>query len=91
MRFTTIAFALVGFLTFADATFAQGTTSPVVGPNVPPAPVGHRQPRQSDISNNSQAGSTASSNAPTADPPAPAQSPEDARMNRILNGICRGC
>ena len=88
MRSTITAFALVGGLVANGASFAQGTQSPSLGSKQ--APVGHRQPRPSDLSTPSPppAGPTA----PTTSNPDVLNDPEfDARLNRVLNSICRGC
>jgi hypothetical protein len=88
MRSTITAFALIGGLVASEASHAQGTPSPSIAPKQPAAPVGHRQPRQSDLPPPTR---------PSAEPVAPATTtnPEaddpDARLNRVLNGICRGC
>lgn len=47
---------------------------------LPEAPVGHRQPRASDFSNESG----------LSDPNAP-QNKEDAALDKKLKSICRGC
>lgn len=54
---------------------APGVTTPL-----PNAPVGHRQPRRSDVPNESLKG----------DPNDPVTR-EDAELNRKLKSICRGC
>jgi hypothetical protein len=94
MRSTITAFALISGLVLSGPSHAQGTPSP--SPSVAPkqAPVGHRQPRQSDVDGLA---------VPPPAPPAPGTttSPDatagrdaddfDARLNRALNSICRGC
>jgi hypothetical protein len=85
MRATLTAFAVMAGLSLSDPSAAQGTASPSVSPKPLPAPVGHRQPRQSDVASSRTAPS----------PPAPQAPPDpsdpDERLNRILNSICRGC
>jgi hypothetical protein len=87
MRSTITAFALIGGLVASDPGHAQGTPSPSVAPKQPPAPVGHRQPRQSDLG---RTGPSPSPAAPQTTVP-PDADDLDARLNRVLNGICRGC
>lgn len=87
MRLTTTAFVLVGGLALGDFSYAEGTVSPSPAPQ-PTAPVGHRQPRPSNTATSPAAGNPS--------PGAPVTSPigssdQDERLNRILNGICRGC
>jgi len=94
MRSTITAFALIGGLLASAPSHAQGTQSPSTGPQqqaapiVPTAPVGHRQPRQSDLPNNPTG--------PNATEPAPEQTEPnildpDGRLERALKSICRGC
>ncbi|MGB5903591.1 MAG: hypothetical protein WBF99_02720 [Xanthobacteraceae bacterium] len=60
----------------------SGTSPTMPGANtaIPEAPVGHRQPRRSDVSDN----------AVQRDPNDPI-SREDAALDRKLKSICRGC
>ena len=56
------------------ATTGQGAT------NLPPAPVGHRQPTAADVA----------TNAPST-PEEEARRKADEKLDRALKGICRGC
>ncbi|MGB6394140.1 MAG: hypothetical protein WBF73_00475 [Bradyrhizobium sp.] len=51
-----------------------------VGSGVPPAPVGHRQPRAGDVPNEKN----------LSDPNNPVNK-EDAALDRKIKSICRGC
>ena len=55
-------------------------TAPGITTPIPNAPVGHRQPRRSDVSENAM----------QRDPNDPI-SREDALLDRKLKSICRGC
>jgi hypothetical protein len=70
---------------------AQGTGSPGAAPRQQPtAPSGHRQPRPADLPPAGR--STSDSSMPIENNnPNRADLLEDERLNRILNGICRGC
>ena len=87
MRSTITAFALIGGLAASDPGHAQGTSSPSVTPKQPAAPVGHRQPRPSDV----QTGANPSPPAPMTSTTGSGADDLDAQLNRVLNGICRGC
>ena len=82
MRTAIIAMALLVLLPGAPAAFAQGGTSTVQkgGGGLPPAPVGHRQPRASDVPSEKN----------LSDPNNPANK-EDAALDRKIKSICRGC
>lgn len=75
----------------AGSAFAQGGSGGAAGSGgsgrtgaasgtIPEAPIGHRQPRASDFSNESG----------SSDPNA-SQSKEDAALDKKLKSICRGC
>jgi len=93
MRSTITAFAFIGGLVASDPGHAQGTSSPSVTPKqpaapiAPAAPVGHRQPRPSDL----QTGANPSPPAPPTSTTGSGADDLDAQLNRVLNGICRGC
>jgi len=93
MRSTITAFAFIGGLVASDPGHAQGTSSPSVTPKqpaapiAPAAPVGHRQPRPSDV----QTGANPSPPAPVTGTTGSGADDLDAQLNRVLNGICRGC
>jgi hypothetical protein len=83
MRATVTAIAVMAVLALDQPGFAQTTTSPSATPK---QPVARKQPR--DL------------NAAPMPPPRPAaptpsatqtDDDADARMNRALNSICRGC
>jgi hypothetical protein len=89
MRSALLLFLMSVLATFS-AAYAQGTGSPAASPRQQPAaPAAHRQPRAADLP--STGGSTADSNASTDNNPNRVNTLEDERLNRILNGICRGC
>jgi hypothetical protein len=96
MRSTITAFALIAGLLASGPGHAEGTRSPLgtPSPSAMPrqqAPVGHRQPRPGDLQPGANPPPPA---APTPDVP-PSSDPYDpsldARLNRVLNSICRGC
>jgi hypothetical protein len=81
---------LMSVLATFSAAYAQGTASPAASPRQQPAaPPGHRQPRATDLP--STGSSTADSNGSTDNNPNRVNTLEDERLNRILNGIYRGC
>jgi len=96
MRSIIIGFALVGGLVASAPLYAQGTSppyapaTPSTSPMLPQAPVGHRQPRPGDFAPNA-GGPNGPPSALKEDRNALDSDINDARMNRILNGICRGC
>jgi hypothetical protein len=83
MRKTILSAALV-VLIGAPAALAQGGTSTVPKTtgqsSVIPAPIGHRQPRASDVPSEKN----------LSDPNSPANK-EDAALDRKIKSICRGC
>jgi len=88
MRSAITAFALVGAIVATNPSFGQGTQSPALSPKQ--APVGHRQPRPSDVQTTSPA--PAAPTTSTQSPPDVLNDADfDARLNRVLNSICRGC
>ena len=89
MRSTITAFAVIGGLIVGGPSYAQGTSPPSMAPKQPAAPVGHRQPRQSDVG--APTGPAPSPAGPASNRTSPDADDFDARLNRVLNGICRGC
>jgi hypothetical protein len=85
MRTTILSIALVVLVGGADA-FAQGSSSVPKnsggsgGGGVVQAPVGHRQPRATDVPNEKN----------LSDPNDPL-SKENAALDRKIKSICRGC
>lgn len=83
MRKTLLSVALV-VLIGAPGTLAQsgGGTSTAVknSPGVPPAPVGHRQPRAADVPDEKNLNN-----------PNDLLSKENAALDKKLKSICRGC
>jgi hypothetical protein len=83
MRKTILSMALVTLI--GAPAFAQGGTtivpksSPETRP-IPEAPIGHRQPRRSDVPTESN----------ISDPNNPVNK-EDAALDRKIKSICRGC
>ncbi len=82
MKKTIIAMALLVLLPGAPAALAQGGTSTVQkgGGGVPQAPIGHRQPRASDVPNEKN----------LSNPNDPVNK-EDANLDKKIKSICRGC
>jgi hypothetical protein len=88
MRSTITAFALIGAIVATSPSFGQGTQSPGLSPKQ--APVGHRQPRPSEVQTTSPAPGPPAASSPSQ--PDVLNDPDfDARLNRVLNSICRGC
>jgi hypothetical protein len=81
MKKTIISMALL-VLIGTPAAVAQSDKGTSVGTTingaVPQAPVGHRQPRTSDVPNEKNQSSDAISK-------------EDAMLNKKIKSICRGC
>lgn len=81
MKKTVISMALL-ILIGAPAAIAQSSKGPSVGTTIhggiPQAPVGHRQPRASDVPSEKNLGSEAVSK-------------EDALLDKKIKSICRGC
>lgn len=82
MRKIILSMALVFLIGGAEA-FAQGSSSVSKNPSssIPQAPVGHRQPRPSDLPPNQQ--NITDPNDPLAK--------ENAALDRKIKSICRGC
>jgi hypothetical protein len=80
MRKTILSMALMVLIGAPDA-FAQGSSSVSKnsGGGTIQAPVGHRQPRPSDLPNQKN----------LSDPNAPSK--EDLALDRKIKSICRGC
>lgn len=83
MRKTILSVALVTLI--GAPAFGQGGTStvpkssPEIRP-IPEAPIGHRQPRRSDVPSEGN----------ISDPNNPVNK-EDAALDRKIKSICRGC
>lgn len=90
MRSTITAFALLGMLMFGSPAGAQGTSPPSAGATPLPAPVGHRQPRQSDLPPGAAAPNQPSTGTDRDTTGMDILDP-DGRLKRALNSICRGC
>jgi len=89
MRFTLTTLAFVVGLALHGPVGAQMTNSPSVSPPRPlEAPIGHRQPRADEVVT-TRSGTDSDMLNPNQDPSR--RDPNDERLNRILNGICRGC
>ena len=81
MKKTIISMALLVLIGVPSAIAQGGNTSTVTkSGGVPPAPVGHRQPRASDVPNEKN----------LSDPNNPANK-EDAILDKKIKSICRGC
>lgn len=81
-----IPVAMIALLLSTPSVLAQSKsgTSSTAGPsattssgNIPPAPVGHRQPRASDVPPTQEKNYT--------------ESAEDKALDRKIKSICRGC
>lgn len=80
-----IPIAMMALLTVASGALAQsksGTSGPgssatTNSGSIPPAPVGHRQPRAADVPSAQEKGYT--------------ESAEDKALDRKIKSICRGC
>jgi hypothetical protein len=81
MRKIFLSMALVSLIG-APVAFAQGGGSSTAVKNAgpPPAPIGHRQPRASDVPNEKNI-----------DNPNDLLSKENAALDKKLKSICRGC
>ena len=88
MKKTIISMALL-VLIGAPGAFAQSGKGTSVGTTingaVPQAPVGHRQPRASDVPN--ETSDVPNEKNQSSDP----ISKEDAMLNKKIKSICRGC
>ena len=82
MKKTIISMALLLAIGAPQAIAQQGGTSTVAkgGGGVPPAPVGHRQPRAGDVPDEKN----------LANPNDPVNK-EDALLDKKIKSICRGC
>ena len=96
MRSTLAVLVLITGMVAVGPTYGQTTgqstgqsaTQPSMAPKE--APVGHRQPRQSDVPPKPSGGSQTAT--PESESRLDLLDPkQDEKMNRILNGICRGC
>ncbi len=78
-----IPMAMMALLLAASGAIAQSKSGTTTGPSatssgsVPQAPVGHRQPRASDVPSNQEKNYT--------------ESAEDKALDRKIKSICRGC
>ncbi|HKS18786.1 MAG TPA: hypothetical protein VJS63_06210 [Bradyrhizobium sp.] len=77
---TTVALAILIGAPVAIAQTAGGSSTAVKNQPIPQAPVGHRQPRASDVPNEKN----------LSDPNSPPNK-EDAALDRKIKSICRGC
>ncbi|WGD48731.1 hypothetical protein QA641_24110 [Bradyrhizobium sp. CB1650] len=76
-----VAFGSAGFAqTGSKGTGTSGTSGSSIGSGVLPAPVGHRQPRASDVPSEKN----------LSDPNNPVNK-EDALLDKKIKSICRGC
>jgi hypothetical protein len=86
MTKTTSLFLLLALLGGTEALAqSMGKSSPSVGQTtnggVPQAPVGHRQPRASDVPDEKNLNNN----------PNDAMSKEDAALDKKIKSICKGC
>jgi hypothetical protein len=87
MTKTTSLLALLALLGGSEAALAQNSTGkepPSTGQTnmgtIPEAPIGHRQPRASDVPDEKNLSN-----------PNDAMSKEDAALDKKIKSICRGC
>ena len=84
MKKTIISMALLALIGAPGAVAQSGSKGTTVGSTingtVPEAPVGHRQPRAGDVPNNEK-------NDLSSDPLAK----ENAKLDKTIKSICRGC
>jgi len=91
MRLITAILVAIGGLVLADVGHAQNNapSSQEQRPLIQ-APVGHRQPRPSDIQGG-QTTTPSQDSSMTNSTTTTGQGENDERLNRAINGICRGC
>jgi len=80
MLAASIALLLGGAALAQTGTKGSSTSSGATSGTVPPAPVGHRQPRADDVPNDKSPN----------DPNNPVNK-EDALLDKKIKSICRGC
>ena len=89
MKKTIISMALLALIGAPGAIAQSGSKGTSVGSTingtVPEAPVGHRQPRASDVPN--ETSDVPNEKNQSSDP----ISKEDAMLNKKIKSICRGC
>jgi len=80
MKATVISMALLMLIgaPTAIAQSSKGGAGTTINGNIPQAPVGHRQPRASDVPNEKNLASDSISK-------------EDALLDKKIKSICRGC
>lgn len=78
---TTALLILIGLpAAIAQTGNSGGSSTAVKSPTIPQAPIGHRQPRASDVPSEKN----------LSDPNNP-YNKEDAALDRKIKSICRGC
>ena len=82
MRKTILSMALVAPIGGPEAFAQSGSSSVMKNPDkpIPQAPIGHRQPRPSDLPSEKNLGD-----------PNDLLSKENAALDRKIKSICRGC
>jgi hypothetical protein len=89
MKKTIISMALLALISVPGAIAQSGSKGTSVGSTingtVPEAPVGHRQPRASDVPN--QTSDVPNDKNPTLD----LLAKENANLDKKIKSICRGC
>jgi len=91
MRLITAILVVTGGVVLGDAVYAQTNAPPSAEQRtLIPAPVGHRQPRPSDVQGN-QAATPSQDSSATNSTGTTGQSDHDEKLDRAINGICRGC
>jgi hypothetical protein len=84
MKKTAISMALLILIGAPTAIAQTGTGSSMTkSGGVPPAPVGHRQPRAGDVPNEKNLSNPSDPNDPL--------SKENALLDKKIKSICRGC
>jgi hypothetical protein len=95
MKKTIISMALVALLGTPGAIAQSGSKGTSVGSSingtVPEAPVGHRQPRASDVPNATSDVPNATGDVPNGKNLVDLLAEENAKLERKIKSICRGC
>ena len=95
MKKTIISMALVALIGAPGAIAQSGSKGTSVGSTingtVPEAPVGHRQPRASDVPNATSDVPNATGDVPNGKNLVDLLAEENAKLERKIKSICRGC
>ena len=95
MKKTIISMALVALIGAPGAIAQSGSKGTSVGSTingtVPEAPVGHRQPRAGDVPNATSDVPNATGDVPNGKNLVDLLAEENAKLERKIKSICRGC